>query len=83
MKQLTVRNVAPELAKALDEERRRRRQSLNQAVLDLLHQALGLGPHGRYDNGLARLAGTWSDEELAEFERNTVLFEQVDEELWR
>ena len=81
-KQLTVRGVSPELARALDEERRRRGTSLNQTVLDLLTQALGLRG-GTPDNGLAALAGTWSDEDLAEFEQATAPFEEIDPELWR
>ena len=32
---------------------------------------------------LDHLAGTWSREEAAEFERNTAVFEQVDEDLWK
>ncbi|MBN2494601.1 MAG: hypothetical protein JXR96_08440 [Deltaproteobacteria bacterium] len=83
MKQLTVRNVPARLAKLLDAERRRRRKSLNQTVLDLLCQALGLTPDAAYDNGLRRLSGTWSEEEFNEFEEHTSIFEQIDYELWR
>lgn len=83
MKQLTVRNVPELLAQALRQERIRRGDSLNKTVLDILIQALGLSPDERYDNGLSGLAGTWTEEELREFENNTALFEQIDEELWR
>ncbi len=83
MKQLTIRKVSPELDRALAEESRLRGQSINQTVLDLLHQALGLPPEGRHDNGLGRLAGTWAEEEFLEFERNTGLFEELDHELWQ
>ena len=82
LKNMTVRNIPPELAEALDEERRRRGDSLNKTVLDLLRQGLGVGPRAR-SNGLARLAGTWSEEEFREFEEATAFFEQVDEELWQ
>ena len=79
---LTVRNLPNELAEALNEERRRRGSSLNQTVIDLLRQALGMGP-ARRSNGLARLSGTWSQEEFEEFERAIAFTEQIDEELWR
>jgi hypothetical protein len=82
MKQLTVRNVSDPLAKSLDSERKRRGQSLNQTVLELLSRALGLTPEVRYTNGLEKLAGTWSEEDLKEFEANTACFEQVDPEMW-
>ena len=77
-----MRDVPPDLAEALDEERRRRGDSLNKTVLDLLRQGLGVGPRAR-SNGLARVAGTWSEDEFREFEQATAAFEQIDEELWR
>ena len=83
MKHLTVRGVPEDLARALTEEKQRRGQSLNRTVLDLLRQALALVPVGRYDNGLGELAGSWSEDELADFEEATRIFETIDEELWR
>jgi hypothetical protein len=82
MKQLSVRNVTPDLAAALERERRLRGTSLNSTVLDLLRQALGLGPRS-HENGLARLAGTWSEEEHEEFEQAVACFDQIDPEAWR
>jgi len=83
MKQLTIRGVPQDLARALDRERRRRGVSLNRLVLELIRQSLGLVPESRYDNGLRDHAGTWSDRQLEEFDGNTALFGQIDEELWR
>lgn len=81
MKNLTVRNLPPAVAEALEREKRRRGRSLNQTVIDLLAQSLGVG--ARRSNGIARLAGGWSAEELAAFEAAVAPFEQVDDELWR
>ena len=83
MKHLTVRNVPVEVAEALQAEKLRRGASLNQTVLDLLRRALGLAPDAAYENGLSRHAGDWSQAELQEFEDNTRMFRQIDEELWR
>lgn len=83
VKTLTVRNVPPELADALAQERRRRGRSLNQTVLDLLAQGLGLGPSRRRSNGLAGLAGSWSDADYEEFESAVAITEQIDEDVWR
>ena len=66
----------------MEEEKRARGRSLNQTVLDLLSQAVGLG-RGRRSNGLAQLAGTWGAEEHEAFERAVAETEQIDEELWR
>ena len=78
---LTVRNVPPKVIKALNAERQRRGLSLNQTVVDLLGQALGV--NGPRRNGLARFAGTWTEEQFQEFEKATEVFETVDPELWR
>ncbi len=83
MRHLTIRNVPAELARRLDEERRARGRSLNQTVLELLAQAVGLGSAGRRSNGLGSLAGSWTPEELAEVEAALEITEEVDEELWR
>ena len=32
---------------------------------------------------LDHLAGTWSEEDAAEFDKATEIFQQVDEELWK
>lgn len=81
MKTLTVRNVPPNIAEALEREKRRRGESLNQTVIELLSQGLGVGTER--SNGLARLAGGWSEKEFLEFERAVAPFEEIDDELWR
>ncbi len=80
---LTVRGVPEDLSRALEDEKRRQGESLNQTVINLLRRALGLEGGGSYDNGLSQLAGTWSDEDLREFEEATSFLGEVDEELWR
>lgn len=82
MKQITIRGVPENLSRALQKERKRRGTSLNQTTLDLLVQALGIGS-SRYDNGLSKFSGTWSQEELAAFEKQIEVFEQIDSELWK
>lgn len=83
MKQITVRNISPQLAQALERVRKMKGKSLNRTVIELLMQALGLDGEESYNNGLGKQAGTWSQEDLSEFEKNTTMFEQTDEELWR
>jgi hypothetical protein len=80
---LTVRNVPDALARQLDQERVRRGVSLNQTVIDLLSQATGVSRQAAFDNGLGRLAGTWSAADLRQFEKATRAFEAVDEEMWK
>ena len=81
MKHLTIRNLPPDVAEALKREKRRRGESLNQTVIELLRQGLGVGEPR--SNGLARVAGRWSEDEFREFQRAVASFEEVDPELWR
>jgi len=83
VRHLTIRNVPANLAERLEAEKRARGRSLNQTVLELLAQALGLVGGGKRSNGLAELAGTWSAEEVAELESSIGFTEELDEELWR
>ena len=83
MQNISIRGIPADLAKALHEEKNRRGQSLNQTVRDLLRRALGLGPNSPYDNGLAAHAGTWSEQDLREFEGATSAFSQIDKDLWK
>jgi plasmid stability protein len=81
MRNLTIRNVPDDLGEALDKEKNRRNVSLNRTVIDVLSQSLGVGlPRS---NGLARLAGTWTAEDLRTFEENIAPFEMIDDEIWR
>lgn len=81
MKHLTIRNVPQPLADRLDEARRRGGRSLNQTVLDLLAQAVGLT--GERRNGLGTLGGSWTAAEHAVFEAAIADTERIDDELWR
>ena len=82
VKALTIRNVDGRLARALEREKKRRGTSLNETVLALLAQAVGVQESGP-SNGLRKLAGTWSAAEHSAFESAVAPFEQIDEELWR
>ena len=82
MKTLTIRGVSRQLAQALEREKRRRGQSLNQTVLDLLSGGLGDSTGGRR-NGLAQLAGTWSEQDQREFEAALAFTERIDDEIWK
>ncbi len=83
MSYLTVRNVPAELSDALVREKARRGLSLNATVIALLAGALGVERPLSGRNDLARLAGTWTDEEAAEFEKAMEVFDVIDEDMWR
>lgn len=45
--------------------------------------SLDIDGGGQRSNGLARLAGTWTEEEHERFEAAIAVTEQIDEELWK
>lgn len=83
MKTMTIRNVPDDVARALEEEKQKRGTSLNETVICLMRQSLGISGEGRRSNGLASISGAWSSQELEQFSRHVAPFEQVDEELWQ
>jgi plasmid stability protein len=78
---LTVRNLPEDVSTALEQEKRRRGTTLNQTVIDLLRQSLGVS--GTRSNGLARLAGTWTEAEHRRFLESIQIFEKIDPDWWR
>lgn len=83
MKQLTVRDIDPRLARHLRELARKERISLEQAAVRLMRRGAGLddAPSAHViGDRLDDLIGTWSDEEAAEFHRALADMEGVDEE---
>lgn len=83
MKTMTIRSVPPELAAALEAEKRRRGLSLNRTALSLMQEALGVSNSRRRSNGLRRLSGSWSEDEFQRFETNVAAFGEIDPDLWK
>jgi hypothetical protein len=85
MTQLTVRDVDERLGEALKREADARGMSVNRLVLQLLRESLGLAPSSELAayTDLDHLAGTWSAEDAAEFERRLAGQRSIDESLWR
>ncbi|MBX2999217.1 MAG: hypothetical protein KF893_11955 [Caldilineaceae bacterium] len=86
MKQLTIRGIDSRLDHYLKREAERQGQSVNKYVLSLLRAAAGEGANPQtslYYNDLDHLAGTWTEEEFAEFEQHLSAQRSIDEKLWR
>jgi plasmid stability protein len=85
MTTMTLRGIDEKTADALKERARKEGTSVNAVTLRLLRESLGIEKRKRQRtyNDLDHLAGTWSQKEADEFERNTAVFEKVDEEIWR
>ena len=82
MNQLTLRQIPDAVERRLRELARREGKSLNKTVVSLLAAGLGLEKPSRRRRDLSGIAGAWSEAEAAEFDRNTAVFDRIDEELW-
>ena len=83
MSQITVRDVPQELDHRLRDLARAQNKSLNRTIIGVLMELLHLGDGSDRKRHLSDLAGSWSDDEAAEFEANTRVFDQLDDEMWQ
>jgi hypothetical protein len=85
MKAITLRKLPPELASIVHRRAREKRLSINRAVISLMEETL-LGSGGKLEalyHDLDHLAGCWTAEEAAAFDRSLAEQRKVDPELWK
>ena len=83
MSHITLRDVPPAVDRRLRELARTQDKSLNKTIIQILIEALHLGDgNDRRKRDMSDLAGTWSNGQAVEFEANTRVFDQLDEEMW-
>jgi plasmid stability protein len=83
MNQLTLRHVPKNTESLLRLAAKKSGKSLNKTVIDLLNKSLGLSDSSRKKRSFAACLGTWSKEEVDEFNSNTKVFETIDTEVWK
>lgn len=79
-----LRGLEPELMLILKKEANNQNISVNRLVLMLIERGVGYSRQlkkAKYHD-LDKFAGTWSEKEAKEFEKNTEPFEKIDEDLW-
>lgn len=83
---IVIQNVDDATAKRIAEEAKRQGLSVEEFILQLIrkevaveHKSAELQPQDDLDS----LAGTWTNEQAAEFLNAIADFENVDEKLWR
>ena len=79
--QYTIRQVPPQVDRALRQRAREERRSLNAVALEALERGLGLAEVPVRYHDLDDLAGTWVPD--PEFDRAVEEMDQVDPELWK
>ena len=85
MKPITLRNLPADVAAKVRRRAKERGLSLNRAVISVLAEALDAdGPAGGPPyNDLDDLAGSWSADEAAAFDRALTALRGIDAELWK
>ncbi len=86
MKMLTVRGIDSDVQEGLENLARREGISVNSAVIKTLRTALGLDKKQRTKryHDLDHLAGTGQQRTCgADFHKNTAVFGQIDEAIWK
>lgn len=86
MKSVTLRGVDPDTAEKLKATAKNQGKSINQLVIDLIKERLGLKKEKKYSRrytDLDDLFGRWSDEEFNQIMGKIAQERQIDPELWK
>lgn len=85
MKAITIRGIDSDMSVKLKQVAESEKKSVNQLVLDLIKQNIGMQKKKRYTrthNDLDDLFGQWSDAEFEKIQRNVDNQRKIDLELW-
>lgn len=77
-----LRGIPTEVMAQLKREAKKLHVSVNILILKMIEKGLGITTAKQTFHDLDHLAGTWSDKDAQEFEKNTKYFEKIDKELW-
>jgi hypothetical protein len=83
---ITIHRLDDASAEWIEEQASQRGVDKETFVVQLIHRGIDLEQKKAQlptYHDLDALAGTWSEEDAAEFDRATASFRQIDEELWR
>jgi hypothetical protein len=85
MKSITIRGIDLRLDRVIKSLAKQNNLSINQWVLETLKKVTGMGkePVFKKHTDLDALAGGWSKEEARAFQKNTQIFERIDEDVWK
>jgi hypothetical protein len=81
MRQITIRDIDPEVEQKIRSIAKGEGKSLNQIIKEIIHKEFKKTEWPT--SSLKELAGTWTREEAAEFELSIKSCEKVDEEMWK
>jgi hypothetical protein len=85
MKTITIRRIDSGLDRVIKSRAKQDNLSVNQWILQTLKKVTGMGKESVFKkhSDLDALAGGWSKEEAKAFQKNTQIFERIDEDIWK
>jgi hypothetical protein len=83
MSQITIRNISTRVECILREKAREEHISVSEVANNLINQALGLDVVLKKVRNLEHYAGTWSPEDLQDFENSQGDISIVEDEVWK
>ena len=85
MATMTIRGIDDEVAMLLKERAKNEGISINGLILKMVKESLGIKKKKRMKIYLDidHLAGTWSEKDLKEFQKNVEDMEKIDKEIWK
>ncbi len=83
MSQITLRKIPENLEKQIRMLSQKNNSSLNLTIIELLEKALGTGRESKKKRDLSEFSGTWSKQQVKDFEKHTKIFEEIDEDIWK
>ncbi len=85
MKTITIRRIDPRLDQVIKSRAKQNNLSVNQWILQTLKKVTGMEKESLFKkhNDLDPLAGGWSKEEAKAFQKDTQIFERIDEDIWK
>ena len=85
MKAITLRNLPPDLDKAIRKRARGKRMSVNKAVIGLLEDHLTQDKMKRTElhHDLDDLCGSWTESDAITFDRALAKQRRIDQDVWK
>ncbi len=85
MATMTIRGIDDEVAMLLKDRAKNEGISINGLILKMVKESLGIEKKKRMKIYLDidHLAGTWSEKDLKEFQKNVEDMEKIDKEIWK
>jgi hypothetical protein len=80
---VTLRDLPPQVERALAERAAREGLSLNRTVIRMLEESLGLTAKPLQNRDFDAFPGAWSAAQADEFDQNLAEQSQIDWELWK